>query len=276
MLALDGRGGVPLQGHGVDRQVLADWVQAPAQGGSLRLRLLGGFALAREGEQVSLPTSAQRLLAFLALRGRRLRRAHVAGTLWPDTTQARSCANLRSVLWRLHRPGLELVAGTVTHLELATNVSVDAHDVVARSRRLLDGSIACGAEELDSTVFSGELLPDWDDDDWVLVERERLRQLCLHSLEALCGRLAAVGRYGEAIEAGLMAVCGEPLRESAHRALMAVHLAEGNHGEALRQYHGYRRLLREELGLDPSRRMSELVDACLGAGQHDDGAMMAR
>jgi DNA-binding SARP family transcriptional activator len=246
----------------VERQVLGEWAQALPQGGPLRLRLLGGFALARDGEPVTLPISAQRLLALLALRGHRLRRAHVAGTLWPEATQTRSCANLRSALWRLHCSGLDLVTRTVTHVELATSVWVDTHDVVALARRLLDGAAACSHEDLDSTRFGGELLPDWDDD-WLLVERERLRQLCLHSLEAQCRRLVAIGRYGAAVEAGLAAVAGEPLRESAHRALITVYLAEGNHSEALRQYQGYRGLLREELGLDPSRQMAELLEACL-------------
>ena len=57
-------------------------------------------------------------------------------------------------------------------------------------------------------------------DDWVLVQRDRFRQLRLHALEALCERLTASGRYGEAIDAGLAAVCAEPLRESSHRVLI--------------------------------------------------------
>ena len=61
----------------------------------------------------------------------------------------------------------------------------------------------------------------------------------------------ARGPFGKAIEVGLTAVAGEPLRESAHRALMRVHLAEGNPSEALRQYRLCRRCL-GVLGLEPS------------------------
>jgi DNA-binding SARP family transcriptional activator len=59
-------------------------------------------------------------------------------------------------------------------------------------------------------------------------------------------------------------VSGEPLRESAHRAVIEVHLAEGNPGEALRQYDLYRRLLRVELGLSPSQAIRSLVAHLLG------------
>ena len=78
-------------------------------------------------------------------------------------------------------------------------------------------------------------------------------------LEALCTGLAAAGRFAEAADAGLAAVQGEVLRESAHRALITAYLAEGNCVEAIRQYRFFRELLRTQLGLEPSPLMSELV-----------------
>ena len=68
-------------------------------------------------------------------------------------------------------------------------------------------------------------------------------------------RLTGAGRFAEAFELGLAALAGEPLRESAHRALVRVHLAEGNVGEAVRQYELCRSLLREKLGVEPSEQM---------------------
>ncbi len=95
--------------------------------------------------------------------------------------------------------------------------------------------------------------------DWVLVERERYRQLRMHALETLCIHLTSVARYAEAIEAGLAAVSSEPLRESAHRVLIHAHLAEGNRCEAIRQYDRYRALLEKELGLRPSAEIAGLL-----------------
>jgi len=103
-----------------------------------------------------------------------------------------------------------------------------------------------------------DLLPDWYDD-WVLVERERYNQLRLHAIEALCHHLTAAGHHAEAIDAGLAAVRAEPLRESAHQVLIRAHLAEGNRWEAVRQYERCRRLLLDELGVEPSRALQALL-----------------
>ena len=77
-----------------------------------------------------------------------------------------------------------------------------------------------------------ELLPDWDDD-WLEDERERLGQLHLHMLEAQADRLAADDRFGLALDVALAALRIDPFRESAHRTVIRIHLAEGNLGAGL-------------------------------------------
>jgi DNA-binding SARP family transcriptional activator len=202
--------------------------------------------------------SAQRLVAFMAIHRRALRRAFVAGTLWPDTTDERAGASLRSALWRLNRPGRHVLEAGGSHLQLAPEVDVDLWGTTSLARGLLDGSIP--GELLDGcdVSLSGDLLPEWYDD-WVVIERERFRQLRLHALEALAEGLTLAGRFSDAIQAGLTAVASEPLRESAHRVLIQVYLAEGNSGEALREYRGFRDLVRDELGVSPSTQMMDLV-----------------
>ncbi|MFB7448979.1 BTAD domain-containing putative transcriptional regulator [Streptomyces sp. NPDC056194] len=110
------------------------------------------------------------------------------------------------------------------------------------------------------TVLFGEeeLLLDWDED-WVGSERERLRQLCLHALDKLAYRLAREGRHALALETALTSVRGEPLREGTHRAVVAVHLVEGNVNEAVRHCRAFRRLLREKLGVPPSTRFPRML-----------------
>jgi DNA-binding SARP family transcriptional activator len=106
--------------------------------------------------------------------------------------------------------------------------------------------------------FERDLLPDWYED-WVQADRERFRQIRLHTLERLAERLAERGLFAGAIEAALSAISGEPLRESAHRTLIRIYLLEGNKGEAIRQYVLYQRLLWEELGIQPSTELGRLV-----------------
>jgi DNA-binding SARP family transcriptional activator len=62
----------------------------------------------------------------------------------------------------------------------------------------------------------------------------------------------------------MTAVEAEPLRESAHREVTAVHLAEGNTAEALRHFESYRERLRNELGLSPSTGFRRMLAPYLG------------
>ena len=72
-------------------------------------------------------------------------------------------------------------------------------------------------------------------------EQERFRQLRLHALEATSDQMLAEGSTFDALCAGLAAVSCEPLRESAHRCVIAAHLAEGNTSEATRTVRPLRR-----------------------------------
>lgn len=233
------------------------------------VKLLRSFELRHGPRRVLLPPGAQRLLAFLALDGGVLTRVYVAGSLWIDYSQEAANANLRTALWRLRRVSCPLVDSTATHLSLASEVVVDLHAAREAARHATADGSDFSDEQLESILSAGELLPDWYDD-WLVIGREQFRQVRLHALEARCGQLTRSGRYGKAIEVGLAAVAGEPLRESAHRAVMRVHLAEGNRHEALRQYELCRRAL-APLGLAPSPETETLRQRCTGG----DGAVTA-
>lgn len=236
----------------------ASRAEQSTSGADVRLSLIGGFDLTWQGRPVPLQARAQRVVAFLALRDRPVQRQQLAGSLWLDGPDERAIANLRSTLWRVRRAGCPIVRDLGDQLRLDPAVSVDVRELVELAHRLFDGSEQGDEERLTFVAQGGELLPDWDDE-WVAVERERIRQLRLHALELLCTRLAGAGRFGRAVEACLAAVAGEPLRESAQRALIKVYLAEGNVGDALVQYRTYRQLMRDELGLEPSSQMEDLV-----------------
>jgi DNA-binding SARP family transcriptional activator len=232
-------------------------------GSRTRLELLSGFGLNHDGEPVELPLASQRVVAFLALQQRPVQRVFVAGNLFMDSSEDRANARLRTALWRMRRRRCPIVSATSTHLALAAGTSVDVRESRDRARHIVAGSCELSSADVHALSVSGELLPDWYDD-WVLLERERFRQLRMHALEALCRELAVSGRYAQATEAGLAAVEVEPLRESAHRALIHAYLLEGNPCEAIRQYRLFRDMLMRELGLEPSRRMRGMVGALRG------------
>jgi DNA-binding SARP family transcriptional activator len=221
------------------------------------ISLLGGFEYRRGDEAVPLSPSAQRLVAFLALHERPLQRVHVAGTLWIDSTEEHANASLRTALWRVQHLRPALVSRTSTHLALAGDIQIDAAQIEVLAHRVLGGG-RLEADEVARLAGARVLLPDWYDD-WVVIERERLRQLCLHALEQVSAEAREQGRYAQATEAGLAAVALEPLRESAHRVVIEAYLAEDNASEALRHYQLFEHLLDSKLGLQPSPRLQELV-----------------
>lgn len=225
------------------------------------VHLLGRFDVTVGGRTVEMPSSSRRLVAFLALRGRPVTRHYAAGCLWLDRSEDRAQANLRSALWRLRQACPQLVHASPVLISMAPGVRTDLHEVLGVARALIDRP----GTQMDISIIgdlSAELLPEWYED-FVEVERERIRQMRLHALEALARQLGLAGRPVDALDAAFAAVAVDPLRESAHRAVMEIHLAEGNVAEALRQFRCVTRLLNEQLGIDPSERTEELIRTSL-------------
>ena len=231
----------------------------PAGEPGRRLTLLGGFGLHVGDDAVRLAPNPQRLVALLGLHVTAPAPRLVAGLLWGGSTEARANGSLRSALWKLQLASSEVIWNCGGTLRLSPDVDVDV-----RQATMLARSVVIGRFDEETIValleprFCYELLPGWYEE-WVLVERERHRQMSLHALESLCEHLTAARRYGAAVLAGLAAVDREPLRESAHRALIKVHLAEGNAGEAIRRYRLYEKIAAHDLGVAPSPMMRSLL-----------------
>jgi DNA-binding SARP family transcriptional activator len=224
---------------------------------------MSGFRVEAAGERLRFPSIACRLIAYLALQEHPMSRAHLAGVLWPETNESRAQASLRSTLWRVRQVHKGMIVGSQACLSLSDSVGVDARLVIQAARGLARGESASALNGLAIDSFSAELLPDWYDD-WVAFERERFRLMSLQALEDLAAAHTARREYGQAVTAALAAVHLEPLRESAHRVLIAAHIAQGNFSEALREHHNYTDLLERELRLAPSPQMEALLSVIVG------------
>jgi DNA-binding SARP family transcriptional activator len=239
-----------------------DQIRPTPLGSGPRVTLLDGFAL-RSGwaadapVAAELPRTVQRVVAHLCLAGGPARPV-VCGQLWPDVSEERARASLRSALWRLRGCAPELLDTSGGTLRLAAGVRIDVRELCAWAGQVTDPRVGVERLTLPGPSLLGDLLPGWYDD-WVLLERDRLQQLRLRALETVAARLGAAGRHGEALQAAYLAIRAEPLRESAHRTVVRVHLAEGNVAEALRAHDLFRDLLRAELGVPPTEQMTRLV-----------------
>jgi DNA-binding SARP family transcriptional activator len=227
---------------------------------SHQVHLLGGFQLRHEGRIVeTLPTS-ERVIAFLALHDRRLPRAYLAASLWPDTTDEKANANLRTALWRLHGDDHDVVEIANSTISLRPDVWVDVRFVEAAARNhRLHGKLP-GRELIDQ--MRGELLPGfWDS--WLVFERERLRYELIHLFDLVgCDSL----RRGDdhlAVLAALAALECDPLHESSNALLIRAYVAGGNRTDAVRAFRRYAASLRSELGVSPSDLMGTLLEGVI-------------
>jgi DNA-binding SARP family transcriptional activator len=106
--------------------------------------------------------------------------------------------------------------------------------------------------------LGGELLPSWDEE-WLIFDREELRQIRLQALECCASRLCRSGQFGAALLVTYEAIRSDPLRESAHRLLVGIHMGQGNRLEALRAARSYSTQLWLDCKARPSPIMEELV-----------------
>jgi DNA-binding SARP family transcriptional activator len=225
------------------------------------LQLLGAFRLSRGNEDVEVSAGGQRILALLALGGRPISRDFVATMLWPQSSMGRGLGSLRSTLWRLPRPGgRQLVDAAKNTLRLDPSLLVDLYDVQRVARAAMVDATSYQQDRLDDSgvdALLADVLVDWWEE-WVVDARERHRQLRLHALEALARGQCVAGQFGSAVDLVMRATSLEPLRESAHRCLMEVHLAEGNVTEVVRHFSVYSELCRRS-GTRPSAPLRRWV-----------------
>jgi DNA-binding SARP family transcriptional activator len=215
-------------------------------------------------------------LALLALNRDGVSRGAAAETLWPDCTPARAAANLRTALCQGRKICSATAIDSVGHrLQLASSVTSDLHLAWAKARQIIAG---LSEPPRDCEAYIGdlnqELLPGWSDE-WLTGERERWEQVRQHALESLALQFQVTGQYLPAIECALAAIAIDPMRENAHRILIAIYADEGNVACAVKRYRQYETLLREELGVAPSAQMTRLIEKLLAdsSSQHQMASM---
>jgi len=234
----------------------------------LKLTFLGGFELRLvSGEMVDLPAQKDRaLLAILALTsGNAHSRDRLAGLLWSERGDHQARGSLKQSLMRLRR----CLNGTGDDVLKADRRSAALYldaisvDVLNFSRQVREGTIDSLKHAIE--LYRGDLLDgisihDREFEDWLLVERQRLRQLFEHALANLMAKLLAVGDPGGAGDAARKLLSLDPVNEAAHRTLMQVHCDQGQSAQALKLYDVFRERIHRELGIHPDPATIALVE----------------
>jgi DNA-binding SARP family transcriptional activator len=224
----------------------------------LVVRLLGDLQVGHgaSGPAVPIPARKQRaLLAYLALRpGRAHPRDRLTALLWPDVAEAQARQSLRQALAGLRRALCRtraLVADADTVAVDPARVDVD----VARFEQLVsDGSRARLEQAVvlyRSDFLEGLQVKAPAFEDWLLSERERLRELAQKALAKLLANQTRSGSGEIAVHTARRLLALDPLQEDVHQALMRLYVAQGQRAAALRQYQSCVGILRRELGVEP-------------------------
>jgi DNA-binding SARP family transcriptional activator len=226
----------------------------------LRIFLFGGFdARLPTGRALGLTArKAQALLAYLAHRpGQHHSREKLATLLWGDAPAERARHSLRQALLALRQDlgqegavsALIEEAQTVTLNPLAVEVDVSAFE-----RLVAEGTPTTLEQAM--ALYRGDLLEglgvqEAPFEEWLLSERERLRELAQEGLARLLAHRMKSGLVDDAIRVALRLLALDPTQESVHRALMGLYARQGRRGAALRQYQACVRTLQRELGAEP-------------------------
>ncbi len=229
----------------------------------------------------------QELLCYLLINRHRPHfRENLADLLWGDCSAARSKGYLRKTLWQLQtaldaqdqnlsdrvllvEPGwVQLKPEVDLYLDVTAFEQAFVRVQGIRGRELDSERAAVLQAAID--LYRGDLLEGWYRD-WCLYERERLRHLYLAMLDKLMGYCEASRNCEAGLIYGERSLRHDPARERTHRRLMRLHCLARDRTAALRQYERCVHALKEELGVEPSRRTVDLYRQ-IRADRLTDGA----
>ncbi|HEX6527699.1 MAG TPA: tetratricopeptide repeat protein [Streptosporangiaceae bacterium] len=261
-------------------------------GGALRIQLLGPVRAWRADRELTLGAARQRaVLGMLAARANQpVSRDELIDGIWGPEPPASAVngvhiyiAGLRRALEprRAHRAPGRIVLGSGQGYQLLVEpgqvdvMAFEANLERARKARTA-GDLAAAAQSLDAALglWQASPLPEIRGP-WAEVERVRLSELRLTAIEERLDVLLAQGRHNEAVVELAGLVRGHPLRERFRGQLMLALYRSGRQAEALELYAGTRRILVEELGIEPSPALRDLHAHILGGHIPGGGAPLS-
>ncbi|MEM7111946.1 MAG: BTAD domain-containing putative transcriptional regulator [Chloroflexota bacterium] len=242
---------------------------------NLQLGLLGRPFLNLNNAPLPKAISAKALglVYYLAVTGQAHSREELAGLLWSDLDEGRARRNLRVELAKI-RPHLN------EHLYIQRrSVALDREsdfdlDVATFSTNLNRPEPSLAQIETAVSLYRGDFLEDFSlrgavlFEEWVLVQRERLRQMAMDGLYKLSQGYEVSGNMEKGITAVRRLLALEPWLEEGHRQLMILLAKSGQRAAALAQYDTCTAVLSAELGVMPAPETDKLYDR-VEAGEFD-------
>jgi predicted ATPase/DNA-binding SARP family transcriptional activator len=241
--------------------------------GRVEFRILGPLELVENGRSVELAGARQRtLLALLLLHANEVVSSdRLIDGLWgerPPATAAKVLQNAVSQLRRSLGDGVVVTRAPGYLLQVDPD-AVDAHRFEALLEQgrsaLAAGGPAQAARVLREALglWRGQALDGFAYEPFAEGEATRLEELRLRALEERIEADLALGRHADLVGELERLVTEHPLRERPRAQLMLALYQSGRQAEALQTYQDGRRLLAEELGLDPGDALQQLEQQIL-------------
>ncbi|MEU3708652.1 AfsR/SARP family transcriptional regulator [Streptomyces catenulae] len=242
----------------------------------MEFRLLGAVSVVTEVGELPLgPAKRRSLLAALLLRPNHpVPVEALTDALWEEPPpRARSViqghvSRLRSLLTGAGAAmyGVELVTQGATYILRMPESLLDAHRfeelvALARGQRAAGDAVAMYQEAL--ALWQGPALTGAYRSAPLQAAAHALEELRLTAVELLAGAYTQVGEYARAAALLRAEAAAQPLRESLSAALVLALQRAGRRSDALDWFHRTRRLLSEELGVDPGRELAEAYAVAL-------------
>jgi DNA-binding SARP family transcriptional activator len=239
---------------------------------ALEVRLLGSLELSdSSGKTLTVPTrKAKALLAMLARQpGAFQSREKLAAVLWPESPEPQSRDSLRQSLKLLRRTlsdhSRDIIVGNADSLALApSKIWVD----VSQFEQFADAGDVDALEKA-AELYKGDFLanlvpPSEPFDEWVKLERTKLRERADRTLGALLQHYKGDGELAQAVQTAVVLLGFDPLREDTHRELMRLYQEQGRRGTALQQYQECRDVLWRDLAVRPEAETEALYQQIRG------------
>ncbi len=247
----------------------------------LDLSLLGGFKATLDGEDLQFATrKSEALLAYLAMPpGQMHSREKLAVLLWGDSGEEQARQSLRQTLFTL-RKALNVRAEIVLSGESdrigldRAAVRVDVERFLELTARGTPETLAQAGELYRGEFLEGLSVSEVGFEDWVSIEREKLRETALSALSSIVDQQMMTGKSEAAVQTSLRILSIDPTRESTHRMLMRLYVLQGRRESAIKQYQTCREVLRRQLDVDPEdetkKLFEEILDSSAARGPRAD------
>jgi DNA-binding SARP family transcriptional activator/streptogramin lyase len=236
----------------------------------MEIRILGPLQAGEDGQLLELGPPKQRaLLALLALHRNEVVSADLLiDELWAGRPPAAAAKSIQVYVSQLRKSlGASAIESQAGGYMLSLEADIDRFERLAsEGRELLGrGESRQAADVLRSALalWRGPPLADVAYESFAQSEIARLEELRLSTLEARIDADLAEGRQAELVAELQQLVRDNPLRERLLGQLMLALYRTGRQAEALEAYRNGRRMLKDELGLEPSRELQELEQAIL-------------